>query len=149
MESETLISEKEEKEFIGFLHEKIKDFNNQTSSYFLEARKPGAKRPLNIILQDRAGNYLGGLSASTYWGWLVIDDFFVPEELRGQGIGAGMLETAEKIALERGCIICHLSTYEFQARTFYEKQGYYVTGKLDGYPPGSAFYWMCKDLQQD
>jgi GNAT superfamily N-acetyltransferase len=143
---ETTISEKEESEFEEFLHNKIKDYNNDNSPYHREARKPGSSTPLNIILKDNSGNIIGGLSGSTYWDWLDIDDFYVPEEFRGKGIGASLLQTAESIAVKRGCRRCFLSTFEFQGRVFNEKQGYYVTGKLEDYPPGSAYYWMRKDL---
>ena len=143
---ETNISEKEEKAFEAFLHNKIKDYNNDYSPYHREARKPGALTPLHIILKDGSGNVIGGLSASTYWGWLDIDDFYIPEQYRGRGIGASLLHTAETIAAKRGCTRCFLSTFEFQARVFYEKQGYSVAGMLEDYPPGSAYYWMRKDL---
>ncbi len=143
--SET-ISEREEKAFEEFLHDKIIEFNNHTSPFHREARKPGSFTPLNIILEDESGNYIGGLAASTYWDWLDIDDFYVPKDLRGQGIGASLLETAEKIAVERGCTRCFLTTFGFQARSFYEKHRYYIAGKLEDYPPGSAYYWMRKDL---
>ncbi len=149
MTPETIISEKEEKEFENFLHEKIKEYNNMNSPHHREARKPGAAILLNIILKDNSGNFIGGLSASTYWQWLDVDDFYIPGEFRGQGIGASLLQMAETIAIERGCTRCVLSTFEFQARVFYEKQGYYVTGKLEDYPPGSAYYWMRKDLVSD
>jgi GNAT superfamily N-acetyltransferase len=146
MVPETTISEKEESEFEEFLHNKIKDYNNEHSPYHREARKPGSATPLHIILKDDSGVFIGGLSGSTYWGWLDIDDLYLPEELRGQGIGASLLQRAESIAVERGCTRCYMSTFEFQGRAFYEKQGYYVTGKLEDYPPGSAYYWMRKDL---
>lgn len=147
MPVETAISEKEELEFGKFLHSRIREYNNTHSSHHREVRKPGSIMPLNLILKDGEGNFIGGLSANTYWEWLEIDDFLVPEDLRGKGIGASLLQTAETIAIKRGCKRCFLSTFDFQARTFYEKHGYSVTGKLDDYPPGSAYYWMRKDLR--
>jgi GNAT superfamily N-acetyltransferase len=146
MTPEITISEIEDKEFAEFLHAQIRDFNNRMSSHHQEARQPGAVMPLNVILKDETGRMIGGLSGSTYWDWLEIDDFFLPEDLRGQGIGTSILQTAEAFALSRGVKRCFLSTFEFQARAFYEKHGYTVVGKLEDYPPGSAFYWMRKDL---
>jgi ribosomal protein S18 acetylase RimI-like enzyme len=143
---ETVISEQDEQAFEEFLHNKIKAYNNIRSPYHRETRKPGSSTPLHIMLKDRSGRVVGGVAASTYWGWLDIDDFYVPEEFRGQGIGTSLLQTAETIAIDRGCSRCVLSTFEFQARGFYEKQGYYVTGRLEDYPPGSTYYWMRKDL---
>jgi len=147
--TETILSEKEEKEFAEFLHNKIKHFNNEKSPYHKESRKPGSSTPLHVMLKDASGNFVGGLTASTYWDWLDIEDFYIPEELRGEGVGTALLQEAESIAVKRGCKRCFLTTFEFQARIFYEKQGYYVTGKLDDYPPGSVYYWMRKDLTKD
>lgn len=65
------VSENEEKEFEEFIHTKIKEFNNVESPLHREARKPGSSTPLFIMLKDDAGHILGGLSASTYWDWLV------------------------------------------------------------------------------
>jgi predicted N-acetyltransferase YhbS len=143
---ETTISEADEKEFAEFLHSQIRDYNNHRSSSHQAARQPGAVKPLNLILKDETGKMVGGLSGNTCWDWLEIGDFFVPNDLRGKGIGTSLLQTAETIAVNRGAKHCFLSTFEFQARSFYEKHGYYVVGKLEGYPPGSAFYWMRKDM---
>jgi GNAT superfamily N-acetyltransferase len=145
---ETVVSEQDEKAFRKFLNTKIKEFNNVHSPHHREARKPGASTPLFIMLKNGSGQVVGGLSASTYWGWLDVDDFYLPEEYRRQGIGTSLLRTAESIAIDRGCTWCVLSTFGFQARGFYEKQGYYVTGRLEDYPPGSTYYWMRKDFKE-
>lgn len=142
----TTLSESEEKEFSEFLRTHIREFNNRASAPHRAIRQPDAITPLNLIVKDEAGNVIGGLAASTYWEWLDIDIFFLPEVLRGRGLGTSLLQTAEAIALERGCKRCFLTTFDFQARTFYEKHGYYVTGTLEDYPPGSAYFWMRKDL---
>jgi GNAT superfamily N-acetyltransferase len=98
------------------------------------------------MIKDGAGPVVGGLSGRTYWDWLEIDDLFVPENLRGQGLGSSLLQTAETMAIGRGARHCFLSTFAFQARSFYEKHGYSVPGRLEGYPPGTTYYWMRKEL---
>ena len=146
MRFEITILEKAQEEFEAFLTRKIKEFNNEHSPFHLEARNPGSLKPINLILSDESGETIGGLAASTYWDWLDVDNFYIPEELRGQGIGVRLLKQAEEIAVDRGCKRAFLTTFEFQARVFYEKQGYYVTGKLEDYPPKSTYYWMRKEL---
>ena len=140
------ISETEEKEFQEFLHNQIRAFNDQNSPYFLQVRKPRTTTPLNIILKDENANSIGGLTATTYWGWFDIEDFFLPESIRRKGFGKKILDKAEIIAIERGCTSAYLTTYAFQARDFYEKQGYIVVGTLKDYPPGSEYYWMRKNF---
>ncbi len=146
MKTEITVSDKKDREFEKFIHKQIKQFNNVNSPFHLEVRKPGSFIPLNIILRGENGRTLGGLSASTYWDWLDIDDFFLPEEIRGTGIGSVILEKAEKTAIKRGCRRYYLTTFEFQAKKFYDKHGYVVVGKLKDYPPGSSYYWMRKDF---
>jgi GNAT superfamily N-acetyltransferase len=146
MTFEIILSEKEEKEAVNFLQGKIREFNNANSPHHKAIRDEGAVIPLFLLLKDAAGDVIGGLSGSTYWGWLSIEYLFVPEELRGQKIGERLLVMAEEMAVKRGCKNCYLTTFEFQARTFYEKQGYTVAGRLDDYPPGVTYFWMQKEL---
>jgi len=53
------------------------------------------------------------------------------------------------MAIGRGAQHSFLTTFAFQARGFYEKHGYTVAGTLEDYPPGSAYFWMRKDLAPD
>jgi len=76
---------------------------------------------------------VGGLLGYTYWDFLAVDILWLHEELRGQGVGTQLLQTAEQEAIARGCHQAHLDTFEFQAPGFYEKQGYQCWGVLDGY----------------
>lgn len=133
-------------EFESFVHQGIVEFNNLNSLSFLEVRKPGSISPLYIIAKDRQGKTIGGLVANTYWGWLDIEDFFLPEMYREKGLGSKILTMAEDLAVKRGCGSCHLTTYDFNAYEFYLNRGYYVVGTLDNYPPGSVYYWMRKDF---
>ncbi len=120
MSTDIVVSEEKDPDFESFVHQGIKEFNNINSPFHLESRK---------------GNTVGGLAASTYWGWLDIEDFHLPEELRGSGLGSKILKMAEDLAAQRGCSRCHLTTYNFQAKGFYERRGYVVVGKLEDCPP--------------
>lgn len=39
-----------------------------------------------------------------------------------------------------------LTTFDFQARTFYEEKGYQIVGEIKDYPPGGSYFTMVKDL---
>jgi ribosomal protein S18 acetylase RimI-like enzyme len=144
-EVDVSLSDTADPQFREQVHEAIKAFNDEISPAHREARAAG-KQPLDIALRDGDGRLVGGIMADTYWGWLDIDNLWLDEGYRRQGLGTKLLQTAEKEARRRGCRRAVLSTFSFQARDFYEKLGYQVAGQLDDYPPGQSFFWMVKEL---
>jgi hypothetical protein len=48
-----------------------------------------------------------------------------------------------------GCHHAWLDTFSFQARPFYEKQGYRVFGVLPDYPTGQTRYFLTRELRRD
>ncbi len=128
-----------------YIHQQIRAFNDATSEHHRAIRQAGPSS-LDILARDDKGRLVGGLIARTYWGWLEIDDFWLDEALRGRGYGREWLRMAEEEARQRGCTRALLRTFSFQARGFYEKEGYRVVGQLQDYPPGETFYWMRKDI---
>ena len=108
----------------------------------------GGHRLLAVLVKDEVGKVLGGLWGSTAWEWLFVHLFWLPEGLRGDGLGRDLLHRAEVEALSRGCRNAWLDTYSFQARGFYEKLGYRVFGTLVDYPPGHHRFFLQKRLSK-
>ena len=117
----------------------LREFNEQHTG-------PAPARPLAVFVRDEAGVALGGLEAQLRWSWLYIENFWLPEGLRGQGLGSQLLHSAEQFAVEQGCVGSYLDTFEFQALPFYERHGYTVFGVLEGFPPGFRRYSLQKRL---
>jgi len=111
-------------------------------------RETGIKdhRPLAVLVSDADNNVIGGLWGRTAWGWLFVELLFVPESLRGRGLGTELMLRAETEALARGCHNAWLDTYDFQAPGFYERLGYSSFGELKDYPAGFSRYFMKKAL---
>lgn len=103
-------------------------------------------RPLVLTIKDADQQVIGGLWGRTAYDWLFVELLFVPEALRGRGVGTDLMSRAESEAIARGCHGAWLDTFEFQARGFYERIGYTCFGELDDYPVGSARYFMRKVL---
>jgi GNAT superfamily N-acetyltransferase len=103
-------------------------------------------RPLILSVHDSVGEPIGGLWGHTAYDWLFVALLFVPEPLRGRGVGKELLRRAEHEARSRGCHGAWLDTFEFQARGFYERCGYACFGELADYPRGSARYFLKKAL---
>ena len=128
-----------------FIRQQLRAFNDTRSEHH-RAIRTAEPTPLDILIKDAAGEILGGLIGSTYWGWLEVNVLWIAEGLRRLGHGRTLLRMAEAEARTRGCAHVMLTTYSFQARGFYEKEGYRVVGEMAGYPPGAVYYWMRKNL---
>ena len=109
--------------------------------------KPETYRPLVILLSHpESDDIVGGLYGSTAFSHLWIDLLFVPESVRGLGIGRKLITQAEAEAMRRGCRAATLDTFSFQARGFYERLGYSVFGILNDCPPGHSRFYLTKPL---
>jgi ribosomal protein S18 acetylase RimI-like enzyme len=133
----------------AFISRRIKEFNDSVSAYHRLGRQQG-KQPLAATMRNAGGELSGGLLASTYWGWLDIEELWVAENYRRQGYGRRLLRMVEETAVDRGCQSAQVKTWDFQARGFYEGLGYHVVGWQTDFPPGQTLFWLRKELiQQD
>jgi ribosomal protein S18 acetylase RimI-like enzyme len=99
-----------------------------------------------VFMRDRENRVVGGLLAYTFGDWLHIEILWVEESFRNKGNGTKLLRMAENEAIKRGCKHVDLDTMSWQARPFYQKQGYTVFATLDNYPEGHRRHFMKKDL---
>ena len=96
-------------------------------------------------MTDENGKIVAGcLAARTVWGTAEVSVLWVDEAYRKQGLGTQLLADVEKDFRENGCNIVLLDTFDWQARGFYEKQGYSVFGTLEDCPKGHCRYYMKK-----
>ena len=107
---------------------------------------PSGSRGLAIEVRNVEGATIGGLWGSSGYDWLFVQLLVVPESLRGQGVGRQLMSLAEAEAVTRGCHGVWLDTFEFQARSFYERLGYECFGELGHYPKGFSRFFMKKVL---
>jgi GNAT superfamily N-acetyltransferase len=117
---------------------------DQLSTFNASRAAPSQTEVLCISIDDSNGHVAGGLYGSVAYDWFVIELLFVPEDLRGNGLGSQLLAQAEEQARARGCIGAWLDTFSFQARGFYEKLGYSLAGTIPDHPLGGARYFMIK-----
>jgi GNAT superfamily N-acetyltransferase len=105
------------------------------------------QRPIALLVKDPAtSEVLGGLYGRTSRGVLFIDVFFLPESMRGSGLGSRLLQMAEDEGRRRGCRTGLLHTNTFQAPRFYQKHGWREYGNFPSDPPGSSRLFFTKDL---
>ena len=87
--------------------------------------------PAGVLIAERAGSPVGFASYfQTYSTWLArpgiwLDDLYVDECARGQGIGSALIQHLASLAKERGCGRLEWTVQHDNPRAiaFYEKQG--------------------------
>ena len=104
-------------------------------------------QPLAVVVSDpETHEVLGGITGRTSLGLLFIDLVYLPDALRGGGLGSRMLRAAEDEGRRRGCRAAVLYTISFQAPGFYARHGWRVFGEVPCDPPGTSRVFMTKTL---
>jgi GNAT superfamily N-acetyltransferase len=106
---------------------------NSLTAYNEAEVGPADRIRLAVLIRDDDGNVIGGLSGYTSWGWLFTQLLFIPEQLRGQGMAARLLDEAEAEARRRGCRGAWIDTFNPQALKAYQRQGYEIFGELPAF----------------
>ena len=92
-------------------------------------------RPLAVVVRDGDGGpVVGGVLGRTSLGLFFLDLFYLPERLRGHGLGSRVLKLAEDEAIRRGCRAATLVTVNFQAPAFYARHGWEEFGRVASAP---------------
>ena len=99
---------------------------------------------------DKEGNIIAGCTGYIFpWGCMYVDDMWVDEKHRRQGLGSVALQAVENVAESRGCHLIWLGTWDFQARPFYLKHGYTVFAAMNDCPKGHMDYDLFKRLDDN
>ncbi|MGN5376051.1 GNAT family N-acetyltransferase [Sphingomonas hankookensis] len=107
---------------------------------------PTERRQVAIVVRDAAGTITGGLWGRIGYRWLFVELLAVSPLSQGQGTGRALMQRAEALAREAGCIGVWLDTFSFQARGFYEKLGFAHFGTIGDFPPGQARFFLSKRI---
>lgn len=103
-------------------------------------------RSFHIFIRNDDG-IIGGLRALCFWNTLHVELLWVSDGHRGRGLGSELLKKAEEYSLDLGFEQSLLETTDWQAKPFYEKQGYAVVASIDNYPKGHTCYFLTKQLK--
>jgi len=117
----------------------LKDYN-------LHRFGPADWKDLVIALKDENGQVIGGLAGHTARGWLYTALLFIPEALRGQGLGPKLLQMAEDEGRKRGCFGAHIDTMSADALTLYQRCGYEIFGQIAEFGPDYSMTYLKKSL---
>ena len=105
----------------------------------------GDEAELAIFVRD-AGRVVAGISGWTWGDCCELQSLWVEPSLRGRWLGTRLLAAAEAEAAARGCSQTVHFTYAFQAGRLYERSGYELAGRVEGFPSGTDVLWYRKRL---
>ena len=128
-----------------FIDDKLVEFNLAQVPAECEGKRVAKWFGKKMV--DADGNIIAGcLAARTVWGTAELSILWVDEAYRKQGLGSQLLAHVENEVKEHGCTIILLDTFDWQAKGFYEKNGYSVFGTLEDCPQGHSRYYMKKSF---
>ena len=102
-------------------------------------------KSINFLAFDD-DNLIGGAIGFIQYNWYFLDLLYVDEKYRGQDIGTNLIKQIEVFAREENLTGVRTETWDFQARGFYEKNGYIVFAEIKDCPPGTIEYFLKKEL---
>ena len=105
----------------------------------------GDEVELAIFVRD-GGRVVAGIAGWTWGDCCELQSLWVEPSLRGHGLAARLIAAAENEAAARGCSQTVHFTYDFQARALYERNGYELVGRVEGFPTGTDVLWYHKLL---
>jgi GNAT superfamily N-acetyltransferase len=117
----------------------LEAFNRQAISYT-------SGRLVSVTLRDDSDGIIGGATGRSRGPTAFLELLWIDDSHKGKGSGTKLLAAFEDQCRRFGATQIYLDTYSFQAKPFYEKQGYRELGRIEGYFDGVDRYWMIKAL---
>lgn len=122
------------------LGKQLREFNYRAVGEYPQAQ------PVRLDVRDPDGRLVAGIRSYVFVYWLQTDVLWVAEDQRGQGLGSRLLRMAEAQGKALGAKNAKLETFEWQARSFYTKQGYAEYARIDDFIQGQYLALMRKPL---
>lgn len=124
--------------------------SNEIETELLASLRENSEQSVNetfvFSIKNDQGKLIGGLTASTSYGWLLVKLLWVHKAYRGKGFGRQLMQQAEAKGRDVGCHSAWLDTSSLSAKQFYHALGYSVFGELsnnaDQLPIGHHRYFM-------
>lgn len=139
------IKNNNDEEFDKLISTHLHTYNRSKSEWIRENTeiKPSKKEYHNFgVYEDN--KLIGGAVGVIRFGWYFLEELWIDEKNRGKNIGTMLIEKIEKCAKENNALGVRMETWNFQARGFYEKQGYIVYATFEDCPPGTTDYFLRK-----
>lgn len=102
--------------------------------------------PEGVFAFSLNGALLGGLTFRVYNDWVFLEQGYVWEPYRRQGIYAELIGCIELFARKAGLVGLDVWTYEWEAPAVYEALGFTRNGALHNFPRGNTSIHYIKEF---
>jgi ribosomal protein S18 acetylase RimI-like enzyme len=99
------------------------------------------------VIYGKKNNIIAGSTAVFYYGCFYIENLWVVETHRNMGLGSKVINYWEHIAANNKANMITVTTMDWEAKPFYEQNGFYVEFAREGYYKDSTRYFLRKDLK--
>lgn len=134
---------------VDFNPSKDEDAFIQEQLFSYETKKLIKETPthFSVFLKTKEGKILGGALVWMHTESIYVQAIWIEPTLRGQGLGAKLLQKAENEALKKGCRYATLDS-NYQAVGFYQRLGYKILGEIPNYIFSHSKIYLRKELNQ-
>jgi GNAT superfamily N-acetyltransferase len=123
---------------VQYLEDRLYEFNSSATGI-----ADGEWLAFFVREQERI---VAGICGNTWGGTCELRQFWVEQSHRHRGLGTKLFQAAEQEARRRGCMQIVLTTFSFQAPSFYERHGFEVLATIEDHPRGHRNLLMRKRL---
>jgi ribosomal protein S18 acetylase RimI-like enzyme len=96
------------------------------------------KERLSWIAYADGHKLVGAITTDILWDWMYIDELWVDDTRRGQGLGKKLMLQAEEYAESQNLTGLWLWTQSWQAAEFYQRLGYAEFARFPDFPRGHS-----------
>ena len=133
----------------NIIHTKLRKNNMEKCEWLKNNQSPDINesnsKNINFLAFDN-DKLIGGAIGFMQYNWYFLDLLYVDEEYRGQDVGTDLIKQIEAFAKKENLTGVRMETWDFQARGFYEKNGFIVYAEIKDCPPGTTDYFLKKEL---
>ena len=121
---------------------RLKEENREKCSWLRENPDSNNKHYNFMLFNDT--ELVGGATGYIAYDWYFLELLHIEKTYRSKRLGSKLLIEIEHFAKQHSLTGIRLETWDFQARSFYEKLGFTVFGELENCPPGTKLFLMKK-----
>ena len=138
-----------EQNFKQYIRERLHAYNREKCAYIAQNSKIEPSNEFqncHVILKEDE-TIIGGAIGHIAYAWYFLDDLWVEETYRKQGLGTKLIKKIEEVVKKEQLMGVRMETWNFRARGFYEKLGYEVYATFEDCPPGTVDYFLRKKIK--